>query len=171
MAIELELVIDAFKRNTSVISGLCAGVPAEQARWRPSDDAWSLLEVIGHLHDEEREDFRTRVDLTLHQPRNEWPPIDPAGWVTARAYNAQTLPQMLNAWLAERETSLAWLRALKAPNWDSTHSNPQGSMRAGDVLAAWLAHDYLHIRQLNELRYLWHARAAQPYSVQYAGDW
>ena len=39
------------------------------------------------------------------------------------------------------------------------------------LLAAWLAHDCLHIRQLNEIRYAWLATMAAPYAVGYAGDW
>ncbi len=171
MAIELDSFLDGFRRNMSVIAGLCAGVAAEQAHWRPAEGTWSITEVVCHLRDEEREDFRTRVDFSLRRPEADWPPIDPSGWVSTRAYNEQLLPQVLNEWLSEREASLSWLRGLKEPNWESTHRDPRGSMRAGDVLAAWLAHDYLHIRQLNELRYLWHVRAALPYLADYAGDW
>ncbi len=171
MAIVLEQYVDGFRRNVSVISGLCAGVAVEQAHWRPAAEAWSITEVICHLRDEEREDFRTRLDFCLHRPEADWPPIDPAGWVSTRAYNEQLLPQALNEWLSEREESIAWLRSLKVPNWESTHSNPLGSMRAGDVLTAWLAHDHLHIRQLNELRYQWLTRAAKPFLASYAGDW
>lgn len=171
MAIDLAHYIEALKRNMSVIAGLCAGVAAAQAHWRPAEDAWSITEVVCHLRDEEREDFRTRVDFTLHRPDADWPPIDPTGWVYARAYNDQLLPHVLNECLSEREASITWLRGLKEPNWESTHSNPRGTLRAGDVLAAWLAHDYLHIRQLNALRYLWHVRASQPYLADYAGDW
>jgi hypothetical protein len=44
-------------------------------------------------------------------------------------------------------------------------------MRAGDMFAAWVAHDGLHIRQLNELHRLLVERAAKPYRVGYAGEW
>ena len=39
------------------------------------------------------------------------------------------------------------------------------------MLAAWVAHDLLHLRQLVELHYAWTAQQLQPYSVAYAGDW
>jgi hypothetical protein len=44
-------------------------------------------------------------------------------------------------------------------------------MRAGDMFAAWVAHDGLHIRQLNELHRSLLERAAKPYRVGYAGEW
>ena len=48
---------------------------------------------------------------------------------------------------------------------------PWGKLTAGDLLASWAAHDLLHLRQLNELRYAYLIQVAAPYSVRYAGDW
>ena len=77
----------------------------------------------------------------------------------------------LDAFLRERAASLEWLRGLHEPNWDATYHARWGVLRAGDLLAAWLAHDHLHVRQLNELHYAYLAQQAAPYSVEYAGDW
>ena len=44
-------------------------------------------------------------------------------------------------------------------------------MKAGDLLASWVAHDNLHTRQLVELRRSRLVELAQPYDVRYAGDW
>ena len=43
--------------------------------------------------------------------------------------------------------------------------------RAGDLLAAWVAHDLLHLRQLVELKYAYLARTMEPYALKYAGEW
>ena len=158
--------------QAQVIAALVADVDEEAAHWRPAADAWNMVEVLGHLDDEERVDFRTRLDLTLHQPEADWPPIDPQGWVTAHDYNSRALADALADFLAERERSLVWLRGLGEVNLASAHHHPRfGSMAAGEMLAAWLAHDLLHIRQLNEIRYAWLAAMVKPYAVDYAGDW
>ena len=70
-----------------IIRSLVEGITQSEAQARPAADAWSVLEVMCHLYDEEREDFRQRLDYTLHKPGETWPPIDPRGWVTSRAYN------------------------------------------------------------------------------------
>ena len=70
--------------NGGAVAALAAGIDADQSRWKPSADAWSVLEVINHLADEELEDFRQRLDLTLHQPQAPWPAIDPGADVLAR---------------------------------------------------------------------------------------
>ncbi|MBW7883764.1 MAG: DinB family protein [Caldilineaceae bacterium] len=164
--------INRLLHQERAIQALAAGVDDEQARWKPTPGEWSILEVINHLYDEEREDFRQRLELTLRQPQADWPPIDPAGWVTARRYNERDLAESLQNFHAERENSLAWLRSLHHPDLTTAKVHPvMGTMRAGDLLAAWVAHDCLHIRQLNELLYLYNAQKAKPYAVEYAGDW
>lgn len=158
--------------KAQVIAHLLSNVSVAQARWKPSESDWSLLEVINHLVDEECEDFRQRTQLLLLSPTAIWPPIRPVEWVTERGYNQRDLTESLKAFFAERANSIAWLKGLHQPDWDSFAIAPWGDpFKAGDMLAAWVAHDHLHIRQMNELQYLWHAQQSKPYQVGYAGDW
>jgi hypothetical protein len=39
------------------------------------------------------------------------------------------------------------------------------------MLASWLAHDLLHLRQLIELRYQLTKSNSTPFNVDYAGKW
>lgn len=158
-------------QGARIIAALVAGVGRDEARRRPSPEAWSLLEVVCHLEDEERLDFRPRLDGVLHRPGEPWTPIDPAGWVTARHYNERDLGEALRGFLAERERSLAWLDTLAAPDWSREHHASFGPITAGDLLASWAAHDLLHTRQLVELRYACLLAQTEPYRTQYAGDW
>lgn len=167
---QLEYFQKQFTRNATTIRCLVEGVSAEQARWRPAPDEWSILEVINHLHDEEREDFRLRLNLLLHFPNQAWPEIDPPGWAIERAYNDRDLAASLDSFLRARRESLVWLVALVEPDWTVTTEHPElGTMSAADLLAAWLAHDFLHLRQLADLRVAYLAYTVQPHSVAYAG--
>jgi len=168
---DFETRINQMASNAQTIAQLVNGVDDEQARWKPNADSWSLLEVINHLYDEERLDFRVRLDHILHKPGIDPLGIDPQGWVTERAYNERELIPSLENFLKERDASLEWLKSLEAPDWEATYSAPWGEIRAGDMFAAWVAHDLLHIRQLVELHYLWTTQQVQPYAVNYAGDW
>jgi hypothetical protein len=154
-----------------IFKALLAGITQEEAQTRPEALAWSVLEVVCHLYDEEREDFRQRLDYTLHRPDAEWPPIDPGGWVTLRHYNERFINEAMAGFQAERAQSLAWLHSLEAPDWEASHKTPFGEMKAGDILAAWVAHDNLHSRQLVELRRNRLVQLTQPYDVRYAGEW
>ena len=157
--------------NAATIRQLTVGVSDEQARWKPAADSWSVLEVINHLYDEERLDFRVRLDHFLHKPGIDPPPINPQGWVIERAYNERQLGPSLDNFLQAREDSLTWLRGLAAPDWEATYTASWGSIRAGDMFAAWVAHDILHLRQLVELHYAWTTQQLKPYAVEYAGEW
>lgn len=157
--------------NAAAIQHLVKGVDAEQARWKPIPDSWSILEVINHLADEEREDFRARVDFILAGKKGDPPPNDPIGNVTARRYNERELGASLADFLSEREQSMAWLNGLESPQWDNTYTASWGSIRAGDIMVSWAAHDLLHIRQINELKWAYGQSQFAPYSADYAGEW
>lgn len=166
---------DPFTRRLAeqaeAIRALVETVSDEQARWKPGPQDWSILEVINHLRDEENEDFRAHLDLILHRPGDPWPRIDPQGWVTGRSYNDRAFQESLGDFLAAREDSLAWLRGLTSPNWEAVYEAPFGRITAGDMLASWVAHDLLHVRQLVELQWAAIVRLADPYRVEYAGPW
>jgi hypothetical protein len=167
----LDVLRSELAQGAQTIRGLLAGVSTAEARVRPAPDAWSLLEVTCHLLDEEREDFRPRLDVVLHRPEEAWTRIDPAGWVTARRYDERDLGEVLRGFLAERERSLAWLASLTAPDWSREYRAPFGPITAGDLLASWAAHDLLHTRQLVELRRARLLGQTTGHGTRYAGDW
>ena len=156
--------------NGNVFKYLFQSVSDEQARWRPGEDKWSILEVINHLYDEEREDFRKRLELTLKNPEEPWPPIDPEGWVVERKYNERNLRRSLQNFFDEREKSLLWLNQLGSPDWQASHRHPQmGPMSAELILANWLAHDLFHIRQVTDLHFAYLTEQVMPVSLDYSG--
>ena len=167
----LDVLRRELAQGAETIQGLVVGVSAAEARVRPEPTAWSILEVVAHLLDEEREDFRPRLDLVLHRPHETWAPIDPPAWVTARGYNDRELGATLSAFLTERERSLAWLAGLTAPDWSREYQASFGPITAGDLAASWAAHDLLHTRQLLELRRARLLALAAPHRTGYAGDW
>jgi hypothetical protein len=161
----------ALYQNGQRIYFLLEDLPMEQARWKPDDHSWSILEVVNHLLDEEREDFRVRLDITINKPDQTWPAIDPERWVLEREYNSREFETSLKAFMAERQASLDWLDTLVEPDWDTVYHAPFGPIRAGDLFASWVAHDLLHMRQLIELSRAQSLQAAEPYQTKYAGPW
>jgi hypothetical protein len=169
---DLHTLITQMSGDAERIAALVAGVSNEQARWKPTPVDWSILEVVNHLYDEEREDFRARLNLILHDPEHPWSPIDPQGWVTARRYNERDLAESLANFLGERQQSVTWLRSLETPNWETAVPAPWGgAITAGEMMAAWVAHDLLHLRQLVELQWAHVQRLVAPFATEYAGDW
>jgi hypothetical protein len=167
----LSYFVDRLSKNRGAFEALVRGISVEQARWKPAPDKWSILEVVNHLFDEEREDFRQRLELVLADPTQAWPPIDPPGWVTARGYAERDLETSLDNFLAERQKSLDWLSELSEPNWNNSRDGSNGILSAGDLLASWLAHDFLHLRQLSRLHWQFVGAISEPFQTTYAGPW
>lgn len=168
--------IDDIARSLSAsgaaIQALAAGVSPEQARWRPAPGKWSVLEVMNHLYDEEREDFRCRLDLLLHHPGRPWPPVDPEAWCKERRYNDRALDESVKQFEAERALSLRWLSGVRNIDWDRCYEHPTiGPLRAGDIALSWMVHDHLHLRQLGGLNVQFQLQRVPLYSAGYAGDW
>lgn len=157
--------------NAETIGQLVRGVSGAQAVWKPSPTSWSILEVVNHLHDEEREDFRIRLDIMLHRADQPLPKIDPEGFVVERRYNQRDLKESLHDFLHERRESIRWLHTLKSPDWDAVYEGRGLKMTAGDMFASWIAHDILHLRQLVKLQWLCTIRELEPRKVDYAGSW
>jgi hypothetical protein len=168
---ELDRFISQMAANAQRIRVLAGGVSEEQARWKPDPDSWSILEVVNHLRDVEKEDFRVLLDLALHRPDEPRPGIAPQSWVKERRYNERDPGESLQGYIAAREASLDWLRGISPPDWEVTYRAPWGPIRAGDIFAAWAVHDLLHMRQLVELLWAYTTSRVEPYKVDYAGDW
>ena len=146
-------IIEELTRNKIIFKNILEGLEKEAYLWKPNPEKWCALEVVCHLYDEEREDFRARVKLTLENPAMPANPIDPVGWVTARKYIEQDYNNVLQRFLLERDNSLAWLNDLKNAKWDNVYKHPLlGDISAEMFLSSWLAHDYLHIKQPTKIK-------------------
>ncbi|MBT8256324.1 MAG: DinB family protein [Bacteroidia bacterium] len=164
-------IVSELARNKAVFEGLLTGLDQEAYLWKVQPDKWCLLEIICHLYDEEREDFRARVRLVLESPEEHHPSIDPQAWVKSRKYIEQDFQSKLESFLKEREISVAWLESLEDPKWHNTYNHPKvGPLTAGFFLSNWLAHDYLHIRQITRLKYDYLGHTSGNV-LDYAGNW
>jgi hypothetical protein len=156
--------------NAQAMRALVEGISDEQAEWKPDEATWSMKQVMAHLYNEERMDFRKHLQELLSDPPQPWDSI-PMPWTPVISCR-----QALVDFLVEREASLAWLNGLGPEDWDTSqqvHFGPDEvlSMSAGEVLHSWPEHDILHLRQMIELHHAWNEKQAAPYLLRYAGGW
>jgi hypothetical protein len=169
--VEFDRFYQELRYSTEMIRALLAGVEPEAARARPNPESWSILEVVCHLYDEEREDFREHLDFILHRQHESWHSFDTEEWVTERNYNEQDFAEMRAKFFAEREKSFVWLHGLQNPDWEKTFTTKYRTISAGEMFACWVAHDNLHLRQLVKLRRMRLEALTKPYKLDYAGTW
>ena len=61
--------LEQIENNKRVFLELLQDVDPEFIKWRPKKDKWCLLEILCHLYDEEREDFRFRDKVVVRESR------------------------------------------------------------------------------------------------------
>ncbi|GGK13683.1 hypothetical protein GCM10007962_04930 [Yeosuana aromativorans] len=137
-------IINQLGNNQYIFKSLLVLKSKEEYLWRPQPEKWCLKEIVCHLLDEERDDFRARVKHTLETPLLEMPSINPEGWVLERRYMSQNYDKQVHEFLEERNHSISWLHAQINANWNNVYQHPKlGPLSAKQFLANWLAHDYL----------------------------
>lgn len=107
----------------------------------------------------------------METPQNPLPPIDPVSWVKDREYLKQDYSKKIKDFVYEREQSVAWLYSLENPKWDNIYDHPiLGKMSAHLFLSNWLAHDYLHIRQILRVKFNYLKNNSKE-GLDYPGNW
>lgn len=170
---DITRLIARLEQFGATLPAMVLGLNDREARWKPPSGAWSVLEIVNHLGDEEVEDFRTRVRMTQEDPAAPWPGIDPVRWARERNYNERDLAESVSRFVRERRASVEWLRSRTAWDWEVSVMRPHGPLRAGDLMVSWAAHDALHMRQIAKRMYELAAGdgASGNYSPLYAGEW
>ena len=164
-------IIQELSRNKGAFHSLFDKMYDLAFLWKPAPNKWCLLEILCHLYDEEREDFRARIQHTFDNPEAPMKPIDPVGWVLKRKYLEQDYEKTLEKFMNERDESIKWLNQLKDVPWTNVYHNPAlGEISAEMFLTNWLAHDYLHIRQISRTKYQY-LKYLAGHELSYAGSW
>jgi hypothetical protein len=163
--------IRAFNSNKDIFEILFKRLSSEEIYWKQSPEKWCPLEIICHLLDEEKDDFKVRINHVFNTPELQPPPVNPTKWVLERKYIEQDFVTALEAFIEERNASVLWLKSLESPPWDNAYVHPKfGPMSAKYFLANWLAHDMLHIKQVLRLQYDY-LKYVSGLPLDYAGNW
>jgi hypothetical protein len=169
-AAELEHLIAAHARFPDVVRAMVPLDDPALLREREVEGRWSPLEILAHLEEEERRDFRVRARLAAEsRPLDESHRIDPEGWVVEHRYQEMDPVTVIASFARERADSVAWLTTLDAAALERRVEIPGRSMRCVDFIAAWRVHDLLTARQLSTALAVLTARRLGEFQVGYAG--
>ena len=167
----LNFYISRFWANAKVVENLISDVEPEQAVWKSAPEKWSIIEAVYHLYQTENGDFRPRLEKTLRNPQEDWSVLDSEIWNEQRINNRLNSTETARLFLDERANSIEWLKGIKDADWTKTHCAEKLTLSAGDLLASWLAHDFLHIKQITRIQYDYVNFFSAPHKTVYAGKW
>ena len=103
--INLPEIIQQMTANAEAIRALVQVFPARDTLWKPNAETWAMKDVMEHVYNEERIDFRLKLKEILGE--------SPHAWDYA---SAESCSQALEGFLSERAASIAWLQTLTTPD-------------------------------------------------------
>ncbi|HET7294721.1 MAG TPA: DinB family protein [Vicinamibacteria bacterium] len=128
-----------------------AGVSRKLSLWRPAPGKWSILEIVCHLRDMEREAYLARYRRILAEENPRLPDVDGDVLAIERDYRSQRLAAVLQDWSAARKETLKLLKGVKGPAWErvGTHETA-GRLAMADLLRRHaVGNDEAHLGQID----------------------
>jgi len=166
----LDDTISLLGRAPSVLNVLLRDQPEIWARRNEGGNAWTPVDVIGHLISGERTDWIPRVKIILeHGPARTFEPFDMQGHM--REIEGKSLAQLLDEFARMRSISLSALRAMNLSEDDLARRGRHpalGEVTMSQLLASWPVHDLTHLHQLSRIMAHQYREAVGPW-VEYMG--
>lgn len=147
--IEWEQLLGQLEASPDRAERLIAGVPDERVRRAPGPGRWSVLEVLCHVRDSDREVLVPRLARFAAEPEPFFENIDMTGWDRERAYAAQSPAESLAQWRAARRGAIATLATFGRAEWNRLgfHSL-RGPYPLSEMVRGWVEHDLSHLHQI-----------------------
>ena len=93
------------------------GLPKKLLLWTPAPGKWSILEILCHLRDMEREGYLERYTRILSEDEPRLPDLNGDALAITRAYRSQRAPEVVRDWVALRRQTLQLLRKAGRAQW------------------------------------------------------
>ena len=127
------------------------GIADEALRTPERDNAWSIINVIGHLGDLETV-TAVRLRMILARENPNLPALDQNDWV-ARVHAGETLEEALDYFWSARRSNLALLDRLPEGAFERRGVHPNyGSLSLADVVTRLEAHQEKHLGQIERIK-------------------
>ena len=136
------------------------GVSKKLSLWSPAPGKWSILEIVCHLRDMEREAYLDRYRRVLETPADgagtgpSLPDIDGDVISLERDYRNARLSEALREWSAVRKETLRVLRGVNADQWRlvGVHETA-GPLTMTDLLLRQVTgNDEAHLSQIDAIK-------------------
>lgn len=130
------------------------GVPKKLLLWSPGPGKWSILEIVAHMRDMERDAYLTRYRRILAEDNPTLPDLDGDLIALRDDYRSMKLPELMRDWLKLRKESLKLLKSVKGQRWErmGTHATA-GPLSMDDLLRRHaMGNDEAHLGQIEAIK-------------------
>jgi hypothetical protein len=143
--------IDALEAMPEFLDTALDVVSDEELRFKPSPDAFSLLEHACHLRDLEREGYVVRVRRMIAETRPALEAFDGAAIAAQRDYLAQDAKAAAQEFAAARRELVGLLAPLTETDLAREGTFDGEPITLRDVIAMMVEHDRGHRGEIEEL--------------------
>jgi hypothetical protein len=142
--------LDLLEATPTILRGLMAELSADDVRWQPSPDRFSVGEVLAHLSHTEGHCYRARLDRFLSEENPEFESDDAQHHL--ELYRNMDPEDAFDHFEEQRETNIETLRDLPIGSGQRKAVHLKvGSITLAQMLNEWALHDLGHVRQIAEL--------------------
>jgi FMN phosphatase YigB (HAD superfamily) len=139
--------------NLAEAAGLLADLPETVWRCRPAPGEWSLVEIVCHLRDVEKEVNLPRLHAVMENDNPFLSGADTDPWAVERCYQTQAGPQALAEFVEVRRQTYTFLAGLPEQAWSRPARHALLGNTTLNELVGWiLDHDRIHLAQLRATR-------------------
>ena len=142
--------LDLLDATPAILRGLMAELSAEDVRWKPAPDRFSVGEVLAHLSHTEGHCYRARLDRFLAEENPEFEGDD--AQLHLGLYRDMDPEDAFDHFEEQRETNVEALRDLPPGSGERRAVHQKvGPITLAQMLNEWALHDLGHVRQIAEL--------------------
>jgi hypothetical protein len=130
------------------------GVPKKLLLWTPGPGKWSILEIVAHMRDMERDAYLTRYRRILAEDNPTLPDLDGDLIAIRDDYRGMKLPELMRDWLKLRKECLRLLKSVKGQRWErmGTHETAGPLSMDGILRRHAMGNDEAHLGQIEGIR-------------------
>jgi len=146
--------LDILRATPAKLKAAVKGIPKSALLWTPAPGKWSILEIVCHLRDMERDAYLARYQRILAEDTPTLPDIDGDRYSLESDYRSQKLGETLREWTRLRRECLKLLSRVKREQWDRPGIHETGGrLTIEDFLSRQaLGNDEAHLGQIEAVK-------------------
>lgn len=147
---ERKRCLEILRGTPAKLKAALKGTPKAVLLWTPAPGKWSILEIVCHLRDMERDAYLARYRRILAEDTPALLDIDGDVYSLENDYRLQKLGDVLRDWTRLRRECLKLLSAVKRDQWDraGVHESAGRLTMADFVRRQALGNDEAHLGQI-----------------------
>jgi len=147
-----EAVLAIMRSTVPVLAALTLSLSEDDWKQKPDQEGLSILELISHLADVEKEINRPRIQLILSEDNPFVAGVDSDSWITERDYQGTRSKDVLDSLSEQRINSLNVLSSLNDEEWQKpARHSIFGPTNLLELMRFIALHDIDHIQQIYKL--------------------